>query len=394
MHNSFPPGRRGRVTARRLVPFAAATLAAAALAPAGAQAAASPIAVDAAQDSVIVTGLPLGMTTLQVTRPDLSTGKPAVIGQFRGLAFLGRPFSVNTTAPTALNPAGDCWQKGNLTQGLTPDILPGDTVSVVGGPSLKVPADAVADDGAPGGPIAGCASLSSWGRNVVTDASTQANGDLQVKGNAQPLATAVSVSGSDGATATKPVDAALAADGSFTATIPAAQVALLADGAMNVSGAYAVPDVAAGTVAHIGGTPFSMQKKTPARPAPAAPAPAAPAAPAAPDAPPAAQDAAIKLGGLKTTTRISLSSARKGHIQASFVVPTGASFVRVRLARPGHTAMLLIAKAGTPGTRQTVQLNGPGARKLVSGRYAITVGAGATKTQLGNPVLRGSVLVH
>jgi hypothetical protein len=298
-----------------------------------------------------------------------------VIGQFQGLAFPGLPFSVNTTAPTLADPAGDCWQEGELRQGLTPDILPGDTVSVVGGPSLEVPAGASAGDGAPGGPIAGCASRSRWGHNVVTGASLSSNGDLTVSGNAQPLATGVAVAASDGTTATQPVDATLAADGSWSATIPAAQVGALADGAVSVDGVYAVPDVATGAAAHIAGTPFSLRKQTPAGPVAAAPA-------------------AVKLGGLRTTTRISLGAARTGGITASFVVPTGAKLVRIRLARPGRTALLMIVNAGTPGTRQAVRLEGAGVKKLVRGRYAIIVGAGATRTELGKPVLRGSLVIQ
>src|SRR3954447_6953022 len=108
----LPPSER--CAARRLVPaVTAALVSAAVVAPvAGAQ---SPISVDAAKDSVQVTGLPLGMATLQITRPDLKTGAPVVTGQYQAFALFGLPFGVNTTAPSLFNPAGDCWQKGALS---------------------------------------------------------------------------------------------------------------------------------------------------------------------------------------------------------------------------------------------------------------------------------------
>ena len=195
----LPPSERR--TARRLLPAVTAALVSTALAApvAGAQ---SPITVDAAKDSVQVSGLPLGMATLQITRPDLKTGKPVVTGQYQGLALLGLPFGVNTTAPTLFNPAGDCWQKGALSLtgdlGLTPDILPGDTVSVVGGPTLTVPAQTSAGDGTLGGPITGCDTLSLWGRNEVKTADfASPGGDLAVAGHAQPGTKNVTVTATD-----------------------------------------------------------------------------------------------------------------------------------------------------------------------------------------------------
>lgn len=345
------------------------------------------LAVDAGQDSVVATGLPFGSTTLQVTRPDADTSKPVVIGQFKGFAFFGLPFSANTTAPTPLDPGGDCWQAGDLSLsgglGLTPDILPGDTVSVVGDDlSTTVPADA--SNAGPGGPIAGCLPLSTWGRNVVVAAAAD-HGALDVSGQAQPLATGVAVTASDGTATTPAVDAKLAADGSWTATIPAASLAALAHGPLTLNGVYAVPDVATGAPAHIAGAALSADN--PALVAqPSTPATATPGA--------AAKKPAIKLAGLLALKRISLKAARGGKLRASFIVPTGARFVRVSLSRRGHAALLLIVPAAAAGTRQTVPLNGARARKLVRGAYTITVGAGATKTQLGSPVLRGAVTVR
>ena len=84
-----------------------------------------------AGDSVLATSLPsFGTTTVEATRPDAVTGAPVVIGVFSGNGNQFGPFSVNTTTPTPLNPGGDCWQKGALSQALTPDLRPGDTVTV------------------------------------------------------------------------------------------------------------------------------------------------------------------------------------------------------------------------------------------------------------------------
>ena len=380
MHNSFTTGRR-------IAPFAAALAAAAFAGPARAQTA-SPIAVDAAHDSVTVSGLGIGQATLQVTRPDVATGKPVVVGQYSAFALPGVPFSVNTTAPSVLRPTGDCWQAGGISlpnsQGLVPDMLPGDTVSIAG-QSVTVPAEGFDFEGKSGGPIKGCDTVSTWGRNMVTGATFASPGsDLAVTGQAQPLASGVQVTATDGTKTTTPVDAKLAADGTWTASIPASDLANLANGSIKVNGIYAVPDVATNAAAHIAGRTMSVDKQTP-KAAPAAPAPA-PAAPA--------PKPAVKLGGLMLPSSISLKSAQAGKLRVSFVVPTGAKFVRVRLARPGHTALLLIKAAGTEGSRQTVSLTGSKLRTLKPGRYTVTVGAGATKTQLGSPVLRAGVRIR
>jgi hypothetical protein len=170
---------------------------------------------------------------------------------------------VNTIVPDALyDPAGDCWQAGALRlpggAGLTPDIRPGDTVSVVGGPHLTVGAEAT---GEPRGPIPGCASRSVFAVNAVTGApTTVANAKLVVSGVAQPLATAVAVSASARGRSTAAIAAVPGADGRWTATIPAAQVARLAKGTVTVGAVFAVPDVSTGASAHIAGTPRTVQK--------------------------------------------------------------------------------------------------------------------------------------
>lgn len=383
----LPPSER--FTPRRLVPAVTAALVCAAVAApvAGAQ---SAISVDAAKDSVQVTGLPLGMATLQITRPDLKTGQPVVTGQYQGLALFGLPFGVNTTAPSLLNPAGDCWQKGALSLtgdlGLTPDILPGDTVSVTGGPTLTVPAQTAAGDGTTGGPIAGCDTLSLWGRNEIKTADfASPGGDLAVAGHAQPGATNVTVTATDaGDVSTDDVPATLAADGSYTATIPAAALAELADGPLTVAADYTVPDVATGKPADIGGPTVSVDKETPA--APAAPQPQPMPQPAA-LAPPK-----IALHGLLAKKKIMLRSLRAGKLRASFIVPTGVNYVRVRLSKGRTTKAKVIAPTAAAGSRQTIALTG--VRKPKRGLYTITVLASPVRTMFVGDVLRAQVRVR
>jgi hypothetical protein len=393
MQITRPRGARERRIARRLAPLAAAALATAASAgPAFAQQQQQTLSVNAVSDSVLATGLPYGPTTVQVTRPDSLTGAPVVIGQFAAVASGLLPISVNTTTPTAFDPDGDCWQKGSLTLpggvGLTPDIRPGDTVAVSGGPSLTVPANAASEGG--GGPINGCEPLSVYGCNAVTAATGGSGTDMTVSGSAQPLATGVSVTATDGQATTPPVDATLAADGTWAATIPAGQVAALADGAVTVDGVYAVPDVSTGAPAHIGGKPLSIQKTTvagdvPVHDTPPAPEPAQP--PAATPAPAPAAPSVGRLTRIRVTSRISLTDARRGGIRVSFIVPAGAQVVRVRLAHHTSTAYLKLLAAGKPGTRQTVRLDGASlARKLRRGAYALTVAVGPSRTQLGSAI--------
>jgi hypothetical protein len=245
----------------RLRRVAAALLAAAG--PAGTAQAAAPPQITVVGDSVIVSGLATGRATIRVTRPDARTKAPVVIGEFSGVASDSLPFSVNTTAPDLLYIAtGDCWQAGALHLpggvGLTPDIRPGDTVAVVGGPSLMVVRGS--GSGTPRGPIAGCAPTSVFAENAVTGTpSSIANAKLVVSGVAQPLTTGVSVSVSDGRRSTAPVDVVPTA-GRWRATIPAAQVERLAKGTLTVTAVFAVPDISTGAVAHIRGAARTVQK--------------------------------------------------------------------------------------------------------------------------------------
>src|SRR5262249_27548519 len=156
-------------------------------------------------------------------------GKPVVIGQYSALSLLGMPFTVNTTAPTLLQPNGDCWQAGALSlpnnQGLVPDLIPGDSVAIAD-QSVTVPAEGFDFEANTARPIKGCAPLSAWARNLVDGATFASPGsDLAVTGQAQPLATGVQVTATDGSATTAPVDATLGADGRWTASIPASELA-------------------------------------------------------------------------------------------------------------------------------------------------------------------------
>jgi hypothetical protein len=224
-------------------------------------------------DSVLATSLPsFGQATVSVTRRDAITGAPVVIGVFSRLGDPLTPFSVNTTTPTPLNPIGDCWQPGALPQALTPDLQPGDTVTVsqaglLGSGSASATAVVTPGDlsGAILGPISGCSSVAPWARNAITSAPpTVASGAaLTVSGVAQPFATEVVVSASDGKKTSDPVSVTPAADGSWTATIPAAKLAPLANVDLSVTPVIAVPDAGTGAPAHIAGAGASVSKSAP-----------------------------------------------------------------------------------------------------------------------------------
>ena len=345
--------------------------------------------VDAVQDSVLATELPFGATLAQVTRPDAQTGSPVVIGQYGGFATPFLPFSVNTTTPTPFNPGGDCWQKGKLSLpggvGLTPDIRPGDTVTV-SGLSFEVPADAELKEG-PSGPIEGCRPISAHGRNSVTAATGGSGADVGVTGVAQLSATEVSLSATDETGAsTAPVAATLNADGTWNASIPSADLVSLADGKVTLDAVYAVPDVATGAGAHIEGAPLAIEKKTvagepsvvtPEAPAGAAPAPAAPSRPSI-----------GRLTYVNTTSKIYRSLARKGRIRVALYVPAGAKVVRVRLSRSKTTKYLKYFTAAPAGTRQVLFLKGKSVTSLRRGLHTLTVMAGPSKTELGSPIKR------
>ncbi|HEV7752780.1 MAG TPA: hypothetical protein VGO71_14650 [Baekduia sp.] len=390
---------------RRALPTAAVVLASAVVAgPAWGD-----TTVNVVGDSVIVTDPPSGPATVEVTRPDALTGRPVVIGYYSGTANGPLPLTVNTTTSTPLSPNGDCWQQGALSQALTPDIRPGDTVTVAAQPgpfgtpapaSVRVPADGPPGSG---GPIPSCASVAPFAQNAVTAApSTIGGGPLTVSGVAQPLATDLAATVTDGHSSTAPVHAAPAADGTWSATIPADQVGALAAGTLTITPVFAVPDVATGAAAHIAGVPISLQLAPTATPsgdagssAAAAPQGAAPgAAPSAGSAPPqggpssgpASMGGATpgqRVSGIRVQSPISLARARAG-LRPSFVVPAGARVIDVRLLLGRRTIVHRVVSAGPAGKRQTVALSG---RTLRRGRYTLAVRSGISHTRLRAPVL-------
>jgi hypothetical protein len=401
--------RRRRRTARRLGPPAlVATCTLACLAPVSAGA---DTIVAVSGSSVIVSGQPLGDATITAWRRDSLTGKPVVLGRFTGRANGLGPFSVNTTPPDV--GGGDCWQKGAPASALTPDLLPGDAVTVTGAPaaaggvpppalSVVVPPDAKPSEG----PIPGCASVAPFARNVITDAPQQVTGGpITVSGRAQPLATGVSVTAADPANATAAASATPAEDGTWSATIPAADLAALADGPLTVTPVFAVPDVATGAQAHLAAAPVTVQKQAiaagPAALAPGAPAPGdatpsqgggEPTSPVRPGAVPPRGAATLHVMGLRVPARLSLAAARGRGISASLIAPGGASTVQLQLRRGGKT-LARKAVAARPGTRTTVRLSSPALRRqLRRGRYELRTRAGSSPAALGPPLIRTVVV--
>ena len=392
MPSHSPRGRGLGVSRRRLVPAVAALIAAAAVA-APASAGATTIVVSG--DSVLVTSMPsFGNGTVTATRPDALTGAPVVIGLFSGMANPLGPFSVNTTTPTPLSPAGDCWQKGALQQALTPDLQPGDTVTVSqtaffgSGPSSATATVPSGDPTTPG-PISGCSGVAPWARNAVTSApGSVSDGGIAVSGVAQPLATGVSVTASDGKHTTPAATATPASDGSWSAKIPAAQVAKLADTTLTVTPVMAVPDVSTGSPAHIAGVGVDVTKSATVSGAPGS----SPTGSTGPTQPAGSGHGGAttkgrttaRVSGLRVASTMTLVRARGLGIAASFVVPAGVSVVQVELLNHQGGVVSVRLPASTAGSRQTVRLHGARLRHLLrTGQYTVSVQVAAPSSALG-----------
>jgi hypothetical protein len=335
-------------------------------------------------DSVVASSVSsFGQATIQATRPDASTGKPVVIGQYSANANPYSPFSVNTTTPTALNPSGDCWQKGTLSKALTPDLQPGDTVTLTqagffGSPSSTTSVGVPSNNGGATGPLAGCDSVAPWARNAITSApGSITNGPIAVSGVAQPLATAVAVSATDGTHTSAPVSVAPAADGSWSATIPAGQLAGLGNAALTVMPVFAVPDVSTGAAAHIAGVAASVKKS-------------ATTPPAAGGAPAPSPTTKLLVTGLRGPSTVTLAAARSRGVTASFVVPAGARTVKVELLHGSKPIYTTVVRAAKAGSRQTVTLRGSRLNRVLRrGHYMIAVMAGTSPSSLGAARTRG-----
>lgn len=346
--------------------------------------------VDAASDSVIATGIPVGATTAQVTRPDARTGAPVVIGQYVEVASI-LPFTINTTTPTIFDPDGDCWHAGALPlptgTGLTPDIRAGDTVALSSGLSTVVPPG---PEPTSGGPATGCGDITTYAHNAVTELAGGSGADLVVRGVAQPLATDVTVTATDGRRTTTPVAATLADDGTWTATLPRQDLAPLADGTVTVAGVYAVPDVSTAAPAHIAGVPATFTQRSPreappvGEPSPPPPSPPAAAPPQA--APPAVQEPLppiVRVRGVRAPSRVTLARARARGLRVSFDAPAEAKVIRVQLARGGGVVLTRVV-AAVPGRRQAVALTGKQLRRVLRrGRHTLSVAAGPSRSAFG-----------
>jgi hypothetical protein len=338
-------------------------------------------------DSVIVTGQSFGPMTVRATRPDAITHRPVVIGQYAGNASPMGPFTVNTTEPTPMAPDGDCWQKGALSSALTPDLRPGDTVTVTQSEltgqqtSTSVPVTAETLKAPLLGPIPACRKIAPWARNAVTSRpATVADGPIALSGVAQKFAKRVSVSARRGGAATAPVAVSPAGNGRWSATIPARQVGRLAKGPLAVTPVFQVPDVSSGAMANIAGVATQVSKSAAARHrGGSSPGPSGPRT--------------VRVKSLRRPAPIGLGSARRKGIRASFVVPAGARVVRVRLQRAGRTLMQRVVRARNAGSRQGVRLHGPRLRRvLYRGRFRLAVSAGPSRARLGPPAIRTIVV--
>jgi hypothetical protein len=257
--------------------------------------------------------------------------------------------------------SGACWEPGALGVALTSDIRPGDTVtgggeSVVAGPGSGS-----------GGVASGCAG--SYAFDAVTGSSAASgSGDITFTGVAQPLATGVSLSLTDGSKTTASYDGVLGSDGRFSARVPAAALAPLADGDVEANAVFAVPDVATGAPAHLLGAPLEIGKRT----GTAGPVVAPPVV-LAPPGPPGS------VAGLRVPARIGRAHLRRGGLRLVFVVPAGARTVRVRLIHGRRTAFAELFPASTPGSTQLVRVRARAQR----GRYRLTVSAYAGRRRVG-----------
>jgi hypothetical protein len=390
--------QRLRTICRRVAPAAVTLIASAAVA-APASAAGPTIVVSG--DSVVGSSLSsFGQATIQATRPDALTGQPVVIGQFSGSANPFTPFSANTVTPTPLAPAGDCWQKGALSQAVTPDLQPGDTVTISQAPAFGGTATSTSvtvqssDLNTTLGPIAGCSSVAPWAHNAITSApATISGGPLTVSGVAQPLATEVSVSATDGSQTSAPVTATPAADGTWTATIPADQVSALANTGLSVTPVVSVPDVSTGAQAHIAGVGLTVQKTGSADTA-------APGTTSGQGTQPTPATNGSNSSGSKQPIKLSVSGVRltgmslinalRHGIPVSFRVPAGTRIVRVELLRGKTRLVTTTVRGRTAGGRQTVVLR---SNRLRAGTYTVAIRIGASLSSLG-PTTKRNVRIH
>jgi hypothetical protein len=215
-------------------------------------------------DSIIATGLPSGRTTVTATRPDAVTSQPVAIGKYVATASPFSPFTVNTSAPSFFKPTGDCWQKGALTSAITPDLLRGDKLTFTGTSFFGTPPTTTVTVGAPApgsspGPAPVCAVLAPWARNAITSATSTTAASVTVSGVAQPFATQVSLTASDGTSTTSPLTLAPQADGKWSTTL---DVGVLTHRPITITPVFKVPDVSTGASARIAGATATVTAGT------------------------------------------------------------------------------------------------------------------------------------
>jgi hypothetical protein len=388
---------------RRLAPACAALIGVCAIgAPAVAQAAPAASSDGSttvvAGDSVVVSSLPsFGPTSITVTRPDAITGAPVTIGLESGTGNSFTPFSANTITPTPLAPSGDCWQAGALSEALTPDIQPGDTVTVTqagflggAGTSDSTTVQPSDEAGAVLGPIAGCASIAPWAQNAITSApgTVASDADLTVSGVAQPLATGVSVSASDGATTTSPVSTTPAADGSWSVTIPASALAGLAAGPLTVTPVMAVPDVSTGAPAHIAGVGATVTKSSATSTSTGSGNAGKTGGTVTLPSTGSRHRPVAHVTSVRAARRVSLAHARKHGVKVSFVVPAGVKVVQFSLLSGSKRVYRSVVKTHRAGARQTLTLPAKLARRLHAGKYMLAIKVGTSRTALGGAITR------
>jgi hypothetical protein len=158
------------------------------------------------------------------------------------------------------------------------------------------------------------------------------------------------------------------ADGTWSGSIPAAQVDALADGSLTVQPVFGVPDVSTGAAAHITAGLVSIDKSS---------------ARAQPNAR-TRTEAKTRVRSVRVRARISATAAARGGLRASFVVPSHARFISVRLTRHKNTVFHRVLQAAKAGHRQTVRV--PKAALRRRGIYSLSVSAGPTRARLGTPV--------
>jgi hypothetical protein len=250
------------------------------------------------------------------------------------------------------------------------------------------------------GPISGCSGIAPLARNAITSGpSSVTDGPITVSGVAQPLATGVSLSATDGTHTTTPVTTTPASDGSWTATIPASEVQGLANTALTVRPVMAVPDVSTGALAHIAGVGLTVTKSastagtTPSHTGGTGGNPP-PRTNPGPTGGSHKRRVSLRARGLRAASPLTLSRARREGIEATLILPAGAKIARVELLRGKNRLFVTTVRVPKGGSRQTILLRSRRLSHLLrTGQYTIAVQVGAGSSALG-PVTTRTVRIR